>query len=452
MRAEGREPHVCLIGAGCSGITTAKRLKEHSISYDQFELSDDVGGNWYFGNPNGRSTVYESLHIDTSTTRLQFEDFPAPEDWPDFPHHTLVHQYFRDYTDHFGLRDRIAFRTGVERAVRRPSDGGWDVTLSTGETRHYTDLVVANGHHWSPRFPDYPGHFDGVLMHSHDYRPPFDPIDLRGKTVIVVGMGNSAMDIASELSPRWLAEKLYVSARRGVWVLPKYRNGQPADKVMAPPDIPKEQGLAASRALIRELVGSMSDYGLPEPDHEPLSAHPSVSADFLTRAGSGDIHMLPAIDRLDGNTVHLVDGDAVDADVIICATGYEMRFPFFDEADPELHPDAEHRFPLFKRMVRPGVENLYFMGLAQSSPTIVNLAEQQSKLLAPLLLGEYALPPVEEQERIMRGDEAEHLGQYYDVPRHTIQIDFGRYCLDLMAEIEAGKERARAATSAPVSQ
>jgi hypothetical protein len=436
---------VCIIGAGCSGITTAKRLQEHGIDYDQFELSDDVGGNWYFRNPNGRSAVYESLHIDTSKTRLQFEDFPVPDEWPDFPHHTLMHEYFRDYVDHFGLRDRITFGVGVDRAVRTPD--GWDVTLSTGETRSYTDLAVANGHHWKPRLPDYPGTFDGVLMHSHSYLSPFDPVEIRGKTVLVVGMGNSAMDIASELSAPWMASRLYVSARRGVWVLPKYRNGQPADKVMAPPDIPKEQALAASRELIRGLVGSMSSYGLPEPDHEPLSAHPSVSADFLTKAGSGDIHMLPAIARLDGRVVHLADGSSVEADVIICATGYEMSFPFFDAADVELHPDSEHRYPLFKRMIKPGVDHLFFMGLAQSSPTIVNLAEQQSKLLVRLLEGSYVLPSVEEQERIMRADEAFHLEQYYSAPRHTIQIDFGRYCVDLMKEIEAGEARAR---SAPV--
>lgn len=434
-------PRVCVIGAGCSGITTAKRLKEYDVDYDQFELSDDVGGNWYFNNPNGRSSAYESLHIDTSTTRLQFEDFPAPEDWPDFPHHTLMHEYFRDYADHFGLRDHIAFGTGVDRAVRRPA-GGWDVTLSTGESRAYTDLVVANGHHWSPRMPSYPGSFDGVLMHSHDYRSPFDPVDMRGKRVIVVGMGNSGMDLASELSARWMAATLYVSARRGVWVLPKYRNGQPADKVMAPPELPREEGLRMSRQLIRELVGNMSDYGLPEPDHEPLSAHPSVSADFLTRAGSGDIHLLPAIERLEGKVVHLAGGDSVEADVIVCATGYEMRFPFFDEAETSLHPDSEHRYPLFKRMIKPGVEHLYFMGLAQSSPTIVNLAEQQSKLLAKLLVGRYVLPNVAEQEQIMRADEAAHLEQYYSAARHTIQIDFGRYCLDLHAEIAAGEARA----------
>lgn len=434
---------VCVIGAGCSGITTAKRLRDHGIAYDQFELSDDVGGNWYFRNPNGRSAVYESLHIDTSTSRLEFEDFPAPADFPHFPHHTLIHRYFRDYVDHFGLRDAIEFETGVERAVRR-GDGGWDVTLSTGETRPYTDLVVANGHHWKPRLPDYPGHFDGVLMHSHEYVSPFEPVEMRHQRVIVVGMGNSAMDIASELSAPWMAERLHVSARRGVWVLPKYRNGQPADKVMAPPDIPKEQALAASRALIRELVGSMSTYGLPEPDHEPLAAHPSVSADFLTKAGSGDIHMLPAIERLDGRTVHLVDGSSVEADVIVCATGYEMSFPFFDDGEADLHPDDEHRYPLFKRIVKPGVDHLFYAGLAQSSPTIVNLAEQQSKLIAKVLDGTYVLPSVEEQIEITARDEAAHLEQYYDAPRHTIQIDFGRYCLDLHAEIAAGEARAAA--------
>ena len=431
---------VCIIGAGCSGITTAKRLKDHGIDYDQLELSDDVGGNWYFRNPNGRSAVYESLHIDTSKTRLELEDFPVPDEWPDFPSHRLMHEYFRGYVDHFGLRDRIELGVGVD-AARRTS-AGWEVTMSTGETRSYTDLVVANGHHWKPRLPSWPGSFDGVLIHSHDYVSPFEPAEIRGQRVIVVGMGNSAMDIASELSAPWMASKLYVSARRGVWVLPKYRNGQPADKVMAPPDVPKDVALAASRELIRSLVGSMSAYGLPEPDHEPLAAHPSVSADFLTKAGSGDIHMLPAIASLDGRSVHLVDGSTVEADVIICATGYEMSFPFFSPDEVELHPDSEHRYPLFKRIIKPGVDHLFFMGLAQSSPTIVNLAEQQSKLVARLLDGSYELPSVEEQERIMREDETFHLEQYYAAPRHTIQIDFGRYCVDLMQEIEAGEARA----------
>ncbi|MDP3384216.1 MAG: NAD(P)-binding protein, partial [Phenylobacterium sp.] len=102
-------PTACIIGAGPSGFTTAKRLKDEGVSFDVFEMSDDVGGNWYFNNPNGLSACYESLHIDTSKWRLAFEDYPVPADWPDFPHHSQLLAYFRDYVDHFGLRPHIAF-------------------------------------------------------------------------------------------------------------------------------------------------------------------------------------------------------------------------------------------------------------------------------------------------------------------------------------------------------
>ncbi|MGW0172698.1 flavin-containing monooxygenase [Rhodococcus sp. NPDC003322] len=434
-------PRVCIIGAGCSGFTTAKRLKDHGISYDCFEESDEVGGNWYYRNPTGRSACYESLHIDTSSTRLQFEDFPVPEDWPHFPHHTLMHGYFRDYVDYFGLRETITFNTRVESA-RRQADGTWTVTLDNGESRSYEALVVANGHHWDPRMPDYPGRFAGTIMHSHQYRSPFDPVDMRGKKVVVVGLGNSALDIASELSHRSIAEHVWVSARRGVWVLSKYREGKPADKMMMPPWMPRKLGLSIARRKIKKSLGRMEDYGLPTPDHEPLGAHPSVSVDFLAKAGSGDLTCVPAIEALDGDHVRLVDGRRIPADVIICATGYKMSFPFFD--DPALQPDARHRFPLFKRIVRPGVDNLFFMGLAQASPTIVNLAEQQSKLVAGILAGTYALPSVAEMNRIVEADEGASLAQYYQAPRHTIQVDFARYVRDLTKEIDAGRKRVRA--------
>jgi cation diffusion facilitator CzcD-associated flavoprotein CzcO len=434
-------PTVCIIGAGCSGFTTAKRLTDYGIAYDCFEASDDVGGNWYYKNPNGKSACYESLHIDTSTTRMQFAEFPAPADFPHFPHHSLMHQYFRDYVEHFGLRDTITFNTSVERATRE-ADGTWSVTLSTGETRRYDVLIVANGHHWDPRMPDYPGTFDGVLMHSHEYRSPFEPLDMRGKKIVVVGMGNSGMDIASELSHRSIAAALWVSARRGVWVLSKYREGIPADKMMMPPWMPRKLGLKIARKKIKKALGNMEDYGLPKPDHEPLSAHPSVSADFLTKAGSGDLVCKPAIKALEGSRVRFADDTAVDADVIICATGYNMRFPFFD--DPALQPDEAHRFPLFKRMVKPGADNLFFMGLAQSSPTIVNLAERQSHLVAKLLAGQYALPGVEEMRATIARDDGANLAQYYQAERHTIQVDFARYVIDLGKEIAAGEKRASA--------
>jgi cation diffusion facilitator CzcD-associated flavoprotein CzcO len=441
-----QSPKACIIGAGCSGFTTAKRLKDLGVPYDCFEMSDNIGGNWYYNNPNGHSACYQSLHIDTSKWRLAFEDYPVPAGWPDFPHHSQLLQYFNDYVDHFGLRETITFNTAVTRAVR-DADGLWNVTLSTGETRHYDILFVCNGHHWSPRTPEYPGHFDGVSLHSHAYRTPFDPVDVRGKTVVVVGMGNSAMDIASELSQRPLAGRLIVSARRGVWVLPKYMNGRPADKAAMPPWMPRKLGLALARQTIKKALGAMEDYGLPKPDHEPLEAHPSVSGEFLTRAGCGDITFRPGIKALEGRQVRFTDDSVEDVDVIIYATGYDMKFPFFE--DPELVPDSEHRLPLYKRMMKPGVPNLFYMGLAQPLPTLVNFAEQQTKFVAAYLTGKYLPPSPPEMARITAEDEALHMGQYYASKRHTIQVDFGVYCQDLMKEIERGAKRAAATGNRP---
>ncbi len=437
-----QRPKICIIGAGCSGFTTAKRLQDVGVPFDVFEASDNIGGNWYFNNPNGMSACYKSLHIDTSKWRLAFEDYPVPATWPDYPHHAQLLQYFHDYVDHFDLREKINFNTRVEKAARR-TGGGWHVTLSTGETRHYDGLAVANGHHWAARIPDYPGHFDGPQIHSHQYRSPFEPVDCIGKRVLVVGMGNSAMDIASELSSRPIADKLFVSARRGVWIFPKYLGGQPIDKNPAPLWMPKKMRQWIGGRMIRKAVGRMSDYGLPEPEITPFESHGTVSGEFLLRAGSGDLTMKPGIDRLDGDGVIFTDGSRETLDAIIWATGYDIKFPFFD--DPSLQPDADNRPPaLFKRILKPGVPDLFFMGLAQPLPTLVNFAEQQSKLVAAYLVGEYAPPGDDEMRRIISADEDYYTGFYYAARRHTIQLDFDHYVHALRKELVKGAKRAKA--------
>jgi cation diffusion facilitator CzcD-associated flavoprotein CzcO len=216
----GSHPRVCVIGAGSSGIAAAKALHQRGFAFDCFEASDRVGGNWVFRNANGVSAAYRSLHINTSRERMEFADFPMPKSYPDFPHHTHIARYFDAYVDHFGFRDRITFRTRVERAARG-ADGMWAVGLDSGEERRYDALLVANGHHWDPRWPEpaFPGAdgFAGVQMHSHAYTGD-DPDLFRDKHVVVLGMGNSAMDIAVEAS--FSAAATHLAARRGAWVVP----------------------------------------------------------------------------------------------------------------------------------------------------------------------------------------------------------------------------------------
>ncbi len=142
-------PTVAVIGAGISGLTMSKMLADYGLEFTTFESSDRVGGNWAFGNPNGHSSAYRSLHIDTSKHQLSFRDFPMPDSYPDFPHHTQIKDYLDAYADAFDIRRRIEFENGVVSAERRPG-GGWDITDQAGRTRPFDVLLVANGHHWDP--------------------------------------------------------------------------------------------------------------------------------------------------------------------------------------------------------------------------------------------------------------------------------------------------------------
>jgi dimethylaniline monooxygenase (N-oxide forming) len=432
-------PVACVIGAGSSGIAAAKALHERGVPFDCFEKSDRVGGNWVFGNKNGMSSAYRSLHINTSRERMEYSDYPMPLSYPDFPHHTHIASYFDAYVDHFGFREKITFETGVERA-ERGEDGVWTVSLDTGETRSYDALLVANGHHWNPRWPEpaFPGGFDGVQMHSHHY---IENGDFRDKNVLVVGIGNSAMDIAVESS--FVARNTFLSSRRGAYILPKYLFGRPLDQIgvnALTPLLPFAFRRAILSAMYRVGVGKVQDYGLPEPDHRIGEAHPTISADFLNRIAHGDMTWKPNVQALEGSRVRFEDGTAEEIDIIVWCTGYKVSFPFFDE-DFVSAPDND--LPLYRRVVKPGIDNLFFIALLQPLGATMPLAEAQGRWIASYLRGEYRLPSPAQMDAEMRRERAKMFKRYVASKRHTMQVDFDNYLYDLGKEVKAGAVRAR---------
>ena len=170
--------------------------------------------------------------------------------------------------------------------------------------------MVGNGHHWDPRLPDFPGEFSGESIHSHAYLSPTEPLHLRDKRILVVGIGNSAADITSELSQKTLGNDVVLSTRSGAWVVPKYVFGKPSDAVAKTlPYVPLSWQRRLVRGLPRLIAGRPEDYGLPTPNHNFLEAHPTLSSELLLRLGSGDARAKPNIARLDGDTVHFTDGD-----------------------------------------------------------------------------------------------------------------------------------------------
>jgi cation diffusion facilitator CzcD-associated flavoprotein CzcO len=420
-------PRVCIIGAGSSGITVAKAMKDRGIPYDCFEKGDNIGGNWCFRNKNDMSAAYESLHINTDCRLMEYRDYPMPDDTADYPDHRVIMAYFNDYVDHFELRESISFETSVESARRR-EDGIWEIALDDGSVRLYDALIVANGHHWDPLWPSprYPGEFNGEQIHSHQYLRPEEPVDCRGKKVLVVGMGNSAMDIACELARPGLAEELFMSARHGVWVVPKYVFGIPTTRMTESPAwIPWWLTRYFVGLAVSLNVGKPWNYGLQKPDHKILQAHPTISQEIYIRLGSGDIKPLHGIRSLKGDKVEFTDGREEEIDVIIWCTGYKASFPFFSK---DFISASGNDLPLWERMVKPGIDNLFFVGLLQPLGAIMPIAEAQGKLIGDHLLGEVAFPDRSAMERDMVKERRAMFRRYADhAPRHTMQVDFSPY-------------------------
>jgi len=439
----------CIVGAGSSGIACAKILQERGIPFDCFEKGSALGGNWRYGNDNGVSAAYRSLHINTSKAKMAYSDFPMPEDYPDFPHHSQVLEYFESYVDHFGIRDALTFNTSVERIEPIPQGGpgesvapgerGWEVTVrgpdGAERTERYGAVLVANGHHWCAHRPTFPGHFDGLEIHSHDYKTP-DAI--QDRRVLVLGVGNSGVDIACEAAR--FAEKIFLSTRRGAHVVPKYILGKPLDEWNSPfmSRLPLWLQISMFRLLLFLSRGKQSRYGFPTPDHEFGAEHPTVSNELLNLVGHGRITVKPDLAERRGDRVRFVDGSEEEVDVIVYATGYDISFPFLDRE--LVNPDG-NELALYHRVVHPGLPSLYFIGLIQPLGATMPLAEIQGEWVADLLAGEAGLPSRQEMEAVLRKERDEVRQRYVDSRRHTIQVDFYPYYRTVEKERRKGRRR-----------
>jgi len=448
-------PRVAVIGAGSSGISAAQVLHARGIDFDCFEIGSEIGGNWRYDNDNAMSSAYRSLHINTSRQLMEYKTYPMPEELPDYPSHWQIAAYFDDYVDHFGLRPRIIFRTEVVKV--EPDGDGYALTLRSRneygdvaepEVANYAQVIVANGHHWDPRWPEpsYPGSesFPGEQIHAHYYRTP----DLlEGKRVLVLGIGNSACDIAVESSR--VAEQTLLAMRRGAHIVPKYLFGVPTDHLTdsAVARLPLRVQQTSMAAMLRLARGKVTDYGLPEPDHAVLHAHPTVSDDILTVLGHGDIAVKPNIDRFEGAKTFFVDGTAAEVDVVVYCTGYKVSFPFFDERAVSA---ADNHIDLFRRVMDPEHPGLYFLGLIQPLGAIMPLAELQAEWVADLISGAGELPTYDEMRREIRRYDDAIRRRYVASKRHTIQVDFHSYFAEITRERRASLRRAQ--RPAPLSR
>lgn len=362
-----------VIGAGPMGLACARNLQKQNIPFTGFELHSNVGGLWDIDNPH--STMYDTAHLISSKRMTEFAEFPMKDSVAQYPSHHELKTYFRDFVDHFGLREHYEFSTRVVSV--EPDGDQWAITTEHDgqkQTRNFDGVMIANGTLHTPNMPALLGDFAGEVMHSADYRTPEV---FKNKRVLIIGCGNSGADIAVDAVHH--AHSVDMSLRRGYYFLPKFINGRPVDTLGSKLKLPRPIKQRLDARLMRMVIGKPSDYGLPDPEYRMYESHPVINSLILHHLGHGDIQPRRAIDRVEGHTVYFSDGESGDYDLILMATGYLLDYPFIDRKHlnwPE-HEDAPR---LYQNMMHPDYDNLFIMGMIEATGLGWEGRNQQARL------------------------------------------------------------------------
>jgi cation diffusion facilitator CzcD-associated flavoprotein CzcO len=419
----------CILGAGTSGLAVVKNFLDHGIPFDCLEREDQIGGNWCYGKP--ASSIYKSTHLISSKKLTEYRDYPMPEDYPEFPNHELALKYIRSYAEHFGLLPHVQLHTAVEWI--EPVEGGWNVRLVGGEERLYRGIVIANGHNWDPRFPEFPGEFTGTVFHSAEYKTPDTIAD---KRVLVVGGGNSGCDLAVEAAIH--ARRAVLSMRRGYPILPKLFRGMPIDALgerLLRWRWPRWARRLISKLMVRLALGPPGTSAWPKPDHKLFETHPVINSRIHDQLAHGNLTIKSNVARLDGKTVHFVDGTSEEFDVIIYATGFKTSFPFIDTAHLNWR---EGRPDLYLNIFHPERDDIFCVGLIQPDSGQWGIVDDQALLVAKYLVGlkQHSAKTLAFKRLKDSNDQAWRRGRkYLDSPRHRLEVEHFSYRRELQRRV-----------------
>lgn len=366
-RSSTSERHL-VIGAGPVGLAMGAALKRRGIPFDIVDVGSGVGGNWLHG-------VYRSAHIVSSRKATEYADYPMPDDFPDFPSADQMLAYLNAFAKDRGLLAHCEFNKSVSSVV--PEDASrWTVTFVDGETRTYKGVVVCNGHHWDKRYPELRGTFTGEILHSKDYR---DVSQVEGKRVLVIGGGNSGVDMACDAGR--FGKSCDISLKSGYWYLPKTFLGRPLTDVPIW-GLPIFMQRAILKTIVKLTIGDYRRYGLQRPDHKLFDRHPAFGTDLLGAIRLGRVKPRPAIDHVDEKNVTFVDGSTGTYDLIIAATGFHASFPFLPDGLIQIKDNVVQ---VYGGAFPAGIRGLYIVGWAQARNGFGRLITPLSDLYARMI-------------------------------------------------------------------
>ncbi|CAG8724664.1 7961_t:CDS:10 [Dentiscutata erythropus] len=408
------KPRVAIIGAGSSGLASLKQCLADDLDPICFEQTSYVGGLWNFveidddENKDPHSSIYKSLITNVSKEMMTFSDFPIPAEWPSYLHNSLL------------AKPYIKFRTTVVRVSYLP-DHRWKVKYITRVNKDRTDENLNSEHEEI---------FDFVMR------------------VIVVGAGDSGVDIAVELSH--FASEVYLCTRRGTlpWILPRLVGEKPVDQLL---NRFSNYFLPNSCSVFTKLITqSLNSYPQSLRPTTPFySSQPTFKLDIFERLSTGTIIVKKNILELmpdESKSIKFVDGSIVEnIDVIIYATGYNIDFPFLDKeivnGGPEIEKEFEGEYKenltwLYKMMFPPNYRNIAFIGLIQPIGSIFPFIEMQTRYVTSLTKGLInPLPSPQDMSITIRNYHEKAKKRYYLSARNTIYVYHVDYLDELAQEL-----------------
>jgi cation diffusion facilitator CzcD-associated flavoprotein CzcO len=418
---------IAIVGAGASGVVACKVLLQAGHDVTIYEAGSHIGGLWIYENDNGAAVAYRNLYILTPKRYTQWRDFPFDDATPEYAHHTDMARYLHQYADFFGVTERVRFNDRVLEV--KPVGPVWEVTSQSGSAE-YDAVVTATGHFHSPRWPPILDGFAGELMHSADYR---EPAQAANRRVLVIGLGNSACDVAADVS--WVASKAIISARTPVFSGPRWLFGHSFLDILRRfqgVHVPKSLAGKVAKLMVRAYWGDVSRWGFREPSK---GAHGVLHEFLLPILKYGRLQIRGDITAVNGKEVTFADGSSEEFDLIISATGYELEFPFLDglvrmnEARSELDD-------IYLRAVSIDHPGLYFVGLSNNNGVANTPSfQRQAELIAHVLGGHVTLPSPDEMRVavIRRRERTKEL--YLNTPRHDMEERHPDYVIELVHEM-----------------
>lgn len=434
----GQARRVAVIGAGAAGLCAAKHLLNSGLEVTVYEMGSQVGGLWVYENDNGISAAYASLHLNSENRVTAYADFPFPPDAPLYPDHKQVCSYLRSYAHFFGVMPHIRFGVTVKQVQVQGAQ--WRITLADGSDKVFDAVVVGSGHQNRPAHPEWRSQFSGEYLHSHSYRVP-EPF--RGKRVLVVGMGNSAVDIAADICT--LTCSTVLSARSPVLVMPRMLFGVPTSRVLGrleKPWMPWPVRRFMRQTLTRVVHGRMEQWGFVTPQ---TRTHPTSHLSLMAHFAWDRIRARPGIRSVQGQAVEFSDGHVEVFDTIIAGTGYHVDLPFLA---PELMPMNGHQLDLFLRVVHPRHQGLYFIGMFNvTGGGNIRMMDDQAQWITELIAGTQVLPPEPQMRQVMVQEQNYLRKNFPQNARYALELDPAFYRQQLQRQRRAGQHKQQVAQS-----